>query len=115
MSADEYNPDYEYVAYIDESGETGLKNVLGADQAGSSERFVLSLLLVPKSKEPNIGSWVAQMIRDTGSHQLSDLHFAKLPEARSDEDAGGKTGHGGCSNQMECEACGARLACLDTR
>jgi hypothetical protein len=80
MGADPYNPDYEYVAYIDESGETGLKNILSIDAGGSSEWFILSLVLIPKSEEPNIGSWVQEMIRETGSNQLRDLHFAKLPD-----------------------------------
>ncbi len=51
MADDPYNPDYEYLAYIDESGETGLKNVLGADARGSSEWFVLSMVVVPRSEE----------------------------------------------------------------
>lgn len=56
MGDDPYNPDYEYIAYIDESGETGLKNILSIDANGSSEWFILSLVLVPKSEEPNIES-----------------------------------------------------------
>jgi hypothetical protein len=81
MSGDPYNPDYEYLAYIDESGETGLRNILGVDTKGSSEWFILSLLLIPKSEEQNIANWVRDMIQRTGRNQLRDLHFAKLPDA----------------------------------
>ena len=80
MSEDPYNPDYEYIAYIDESGETGLRKVLGLDGHGSSEWFVLSFVIVPKAEEPNITGWIKDMIAATGSHQLRDLHFAKLPD-----------------------------------
>lgn len=80
MSGDPYIPEYEYLAYIDESGETGLRNVLGVDLQGSSEWFILSLLLVPRSEEANIAEWVRDMIERTGSRQLPDLHFAKLPD-----------------------------------
>ena len=80
MSGDPYNPDYEYLAYIDESGETGLKTVLGVDATGSSEWFVLSLVLVPKELEPALHSWITEMLSLTGSKQLKDIHFSKLSE-----------------------------------
>jgi len=80
MSGDPYNPDYDYVAYLDEAGETGLKNVLGVDSHGSSEWFVLSLVLVPKSEEPNLAQWVSEMLAATRSRQLRDLHFKNLPD-----------------------------------
>lgn len=79
MSDDPYNPDYEYLAYIDESGETGLKKVLAVDPVGSSEWFVLSLVLVPRSEEENIGGWIAEILKQTGS-RMPDLHFTDLPD-----------------------------------
>lgn len=79
MGNDPYNPDYEYVAYLDESGETGLKNVLGMDAKGSSEWFILSLVLVPKSEEVNIQSWITEVLRETGT-KMADLHFKNLPD-----------------------------------
>ncbi len=80
MTDDPYNPDYEYLAYIDESGETGLRNVLGVDASGSSEWFILSLLLVPKEEEVNLPGWIGEMIAGSRSKQLTDIHFAKLPD-----------------------------------
>lgn len=76
--ADPYNPDYEYIAYIDEAGETGLTNVLGVDGHGSSEWFTLSVVVIHKSQEPQLDRWVGDMIAATKSHQLKNLHFAKL-------------------------------------
>lgn len=81
MDFDPYNPDYEYIAYIDESGETGLTNILSVDPTGSSEWFILSLVLVPKSEENNIDAWISEMIQSTTSNQLRDLHFARLPDS----------------------------------
>ena len=77
MDADPYNPDFEYIAYIDESGETGLKKVLAIDASGSSEWFVLSIVIVPKSEIPNIGQWVSEIVTETRT-RLPDLHFADL-------------------------------------
>jgi hypothetical protein len=82
MASDPYNPNYEYVAYIDEAGETGLKNVLGIDDAGSSEWFILSLLVARKSDEPLLGQWVAEIMRATKSHQMKNLHFRNLLESQ---------------------------------
>jgi hypothetical protein len=65
MSAAPNLPEYEYLAYIDEAGETGLKRILSVDQRGSSEWFILSLVLVPKSEECNLASWVADIMRET--------------------------------------------------
>jgi hypothetical protein len=79
MAEDPYNPDYEYIAYVDESGETGLTNVLGVDQHGSSEWFTLSVVVIHKSEEPNLNNWVSEMLVATRSHQIKDLHFTKLP------------------------------------
>ena len=52
--------------------------MLGVDDHGSSEWFVLSLVVVPKSEEQNIQSWIGEMIAATRSRQLRDIHFSKL-------------------------------------
>lgn len=84
MAEDPYHPDYEYIAYIDESGDTGLSRVLGIDAHGSPEWFTLSAVLIHKSEEPNLAGWIGEMIKATGSRQLKDLHFTKLkPDARA--------------------------------
>lgn len=85
MSAAPPNPDYEYLAYIDEAGDTGLRTVRPIDQNGSSEWFILSLVLIAKDNDGDIGSWIADIIRETGSHQLRTLHFTDLPSRAKDE------------------------------
>lgn len=42
MSAASLTPDYEYVAYIDESGDQGLQKVKPLDPGGSSEWLIVS-------------------------------------------------------------------------
>lgn len=78
MGNDPYNPDYDYLAYIDESGETGLNKVLGVDEHGSSEWFTLSVVVIRKTQEPNVAGWISDMLKATRSFQLKDLHFSKL-------------------------------------
>ncbi|MGD0192573.1 MAG: DUF3800 domain-containing protein [Rhizomicrobium sp.] len=80
MSADPYNPDFEYIAYIDEAGETGLKRILSIDEHGSAEWFVLSLVLIAKPILPAVTSWISEMVQDTGSAALKHLHFRRLPD-----------------------------------
>lgn len=80
MTADPYNPDFEYIAYIDEAGETGLKKILSIDPTGSAEWFILSLVIVARENIPSITDWIADLIRTTGSAQLRNMHFRKLPD-----------------------------------
>jgi hypothetical protein len=83
MGGDPYNPDYEYIAYIDESGDTGLSRVQGIDAHGSPEWFTLSAVVMHKSEVQNLQGWIGEMIAATASHQLKDIHFARLkPAAR---------------------------------
>ncbi|HWA91842.1 MAG TPA: DUF3800 domain-containing protein [Rhizomicrobium sp.] len=77
MTENPQEPDFEYIAYIDESGETGLKRVLAIDPTGSSEWFILSLVIVPKFEIPNIGLWIEEILEATRTH-IPDLHFANL-------------------------------------
>jgi hypothetical protein len=81
MADDPYNPDYEYLAYFDEAGETGLRNVLGATSTGSSEWFMLSVVLIRKSEIANVDEWITEMLSFGRAKQLRDIHFAKLPDA----------------------------------
>ena len=81
MGSDPYNPDYDYIAYVDEAGDPGLKNLRPDSPTGSSEWFVLSALLISKKYEMEIRDWTAAMIKATGRHQRKDLHFRDLHDA----------------------------------
>jgi hypothetical protein len=75
---DEAPPRYDYVAYIDESGDPGLRVVKPLDPNGSSEWIVVAATVIRAESEPKVGDWVAEMMARIGSRQLLDLHFADL-------------------------------------
>lgn len=81
MGDDPYNPDYEYVAYIDEAGDPGLRNLRPDCPTGSSEWFVLSAVVIAKKFEMPVRDWVSDMITATGRSQRKDLHFRALHDA----------------------------------
>jgi len=78
MGADPYNPDYDYVAYVDEAGDPGLKGLRPDNPTGSSEWFVLSAIVISRRHEMAVRDWVPAMIAATGRHQRKDLHFRDL-------------------------------------
>ena len=75
-------PSYDYVAYIDESGDPGLNKVKPRTANGASEWFIVSGALIPAEVEPEVEGWVAGMMDAMNSHQLQDIHFAKLNDNR---------------------------------
>lgn len=71
-------PEYSYVAYIDESGDPGLARVKPRTPGGSSEWIVVAAAVIPAECEPEVRTWVAEMMKAINSHQLRDIHFQKL-------------------------------------
>jgi hypothetical protein len=51
-------PRYDYIAYIDESGDDGLKAVKPCTFPGSSEWLVLSAVVIRASNESKVTAWV---------------------------------------------------------
>jgi hypothetical protein len=66
-----------FVAYIDESGDTGLTNVKPNDPSGATEWLVLSALLVAIKHDSQMVSWVRD-IQSEFKSKRRDLHFNKL-------------------------------------
>jgi len=75
-------PSYSYVAYIDESGDPGIKKVKPLDHNGSSEWLMLSAVVVAAHREPEVADWIAEMAAAMNSRQMRDIHFAKLSPRR---------------------------------
>ena len=75
-------PSYDYVAYIDEAGDPGLKKVKPLDENGSSEWLVVSAVVVAASREGELSAWSDELLATMGSHQMRQLHFAKLNTLR---------------------------------
>jgi hypothetical protein len=82
MSATNDPPEYKYIAYIDESGDPGLKRVKPLDTPGSSEWLMVSAVVISTEHEADVPSWIADLTTALQSHQMRDLHFQKLTPAR---------------------------------
>ncbi|MBY0306715.1 MAG: DUF3800 domain-containing protein [Sphingomonas sp.] len=75
-------PEYSYVAYIDEAGDPGLRRVRPRSNTGASEWFIVSAALIPADKEAETGQWIADIMAAMNSPQMQDIHFAKLTDNR---------------------------------
>ena len=71
-------PEYDYVAYIDESGDDGLARVKPIDQDGASEWLVLSAVVVAAARETETVSWIRDMVSQMRHHQRDGIHFKYL-------------------------------------
>lgn len=69
---------YEYVLYIDEAGDDGLKKVLPIDPDGSSEWLCIGAVLIRAENENKVDSWVANIREDIAATQSDVLHFRRL-------------------------------------
>lgn len=75
-------PEYRYVAFIDESGDPGIKKVKPLDPQGSSEWLVVSAVVIAAEREAEVGPWVEEIKQAMASRQMRDLHFSRLTPAR---------------------------------
>jgi hypothetical protein len=75
-------PEYEYVAYIDESGDPGLTRVKPLNKNGSSEWLIVSAVVVSRDREQEINGWLADVTTRFKNHHAKALHFAKLNPAK---------------------------------
>jgi hypothetical protein len=70
---------YDYVAFIDEAGDPGLRRVKPLDVNGSSEWLILSAIVIGAPNEINVAPWRNDILRAIKS-QRKDLHFTDLRE-----------------------------------
>jgi len=75
-------PEYHYVAYIDEAGDPGLRKVKPLDENGSSEWIIVAGALIPADLEADVSTWIAEMMTAINSRQMKDIHFQKLNDNR---------------------------------
>jgi len=69
---------YEYILYIDEAGDDGLKRVRPIDSAGATEWLVISGVLVRHNNEGKVVDWVREIREDINAKQGPALHFRNL-------------------------------------
>lgn len=73
---------YDYVLFIDEAGDDGLRKVSPIDADGSSEWLVISGLLVRAEDEGRCRDWLDTIRQDINALQSGVLHFRKLGPAK---------------------------------
>ncbi|WP_198521727.1 DUF3800 domain-containing protein [Sagittula sp. P11] len=75
---------YEYVLYIDEAGDDGLKRVKPIDPNGGSEWLCIGAVLIRSEHEAETVSWVKDIRTDINATQGPALHYRDLsPTKRS--------------------------------
>jgi Protein of unknown function (DUF3800) len=72
------SPDYEFVAYIDESGDPSLKTVRPIDLKGGTEWLTISAILVRREYELETKNWVKTINRATAVESENIIKFTKL-------------------------------------
>ncbi|WP_247645278.1 DUF3800 domain-containing protein [Agrobacterium tumefaciens] len=71
-------PDYEFIAYIDEAGDPGLKNVRPIDDRGSTEWMTVSAAVICREREQEAIEWVAKINKTIGVENTQVIHFKDL-------------------------------------
>lgn len=74
----------EFVAYIDESGDTGLESVRPIDAVGATEWLILSCFLVRVQNDTETVGWVKEIQSKFKNVQSPYLHFADLIPAKKE-------------------------------
>lgn len=69
---------YGFIAYVDESGDDGLKRVRPTHPEGSSEWLVLSAVVVRRGNEGAVGRWQKEMREGLKLTQRPDIHYRDL-------------------------------------
>lgn len=72
-------PPIGYIAYIDESGDDGIKRVRPIDIDGGSEWFVISAFVVQIKDEGKVPDWHKDIL--AFAPQRQDIHFNKMSES----------------------------------
>ena len=80
MNAPDPAKRYGYIAYIDESGDFGLRNVAPIDQRGASEWLVLSAVVIRAEAEAKIIDGLRLLRIAAKNTQGPDLHFRNLTD-----------------------------------
>lgn len=76
-------PDYEFIAFIDESGDPSIKRVRPIDVKGGTEWFVLSAVLISRQNELLVDDWLQETAKRIGDPGTKILKFTnRSPDQR---------------------------------
>lgn len=73
---------YDYIAYVDEAGESGLQSVRPFDPKGSSEWLVMSGVVISADRESEVVPWVKDAMQRSRTQQKV-LHFSAIRHDRA--------------------------------
>jgi hypothetical protein len=82
MSMKDSAPEYDYIAYIDESGDPGIERVRPIDNPGGTEWLVIGAAVIRASNELAPVQWVRSILDSVGRRQTLELHFRDLTDWR---------------------------------
>ncbi|WP_417733887.1 DUF3800 domain-containing protein [Roseovarius sp.] len=74
--------DYDYILYVDESGDPGLRNVKPLDPQGASEWMMLSGALIAAHREQEMRDRITDLRKSLRNHYRSDIHFSDINPAK---------------------------------
>ncbi|ANK79396.1 MAG: hypothetical protein TEF_00280 [Rhizobiales bacterium NRL2] len=74
--------DFDYILYIDEAGDDGLKRVRPLDDGGSSEWLIIAGVLIRASREAEVKDWVRDIRNGLPGRVTRDFHFRRLNPAK---------------------------------
>ncbi len=74
--------EYDYIAYVDEAGDPGLKRVRPLDEDGSSEWLVLSAVVMKAKREASVADWLLDIKKGLAVDVRGALHYRKLSPSR---------------------------------
>jgi len=73
---------YDYIAFVDEAGEPGLRRVRPMDPDGASEWLMISAVVMRARWESEIPAWLSAVKEEVGLDRNGPLHFRNLSPKR---------------------------------
>lgn len=73
---------YDYILYVDESGDPGLKTVRPIDENGASEWLTMGAVLISAKREQEIQTRIGNLRTSLRGHKAPDIHFADLSDPK---------------------------------
>lgn len=71
-------PETEYLLYIDEAGDEGIRQISSIDGKGGTEWFVMAGVLVRHSRRHELNQWISEIKTILNQPQLKNIHFREL-------------------------------------